>query len=159
RRAPRWRPPASSPASTWRSGSARRARGDSAMRLTQEQLQSRLRFDWRVLDEMWGPVIAGRAYASTSHLEPRSDPVESLATAHRASKYLVDYHVPTLVGPGRMAPATTIGFDLSVGDYPYQPPATWVVSEPVPYSPHFRSGAPICIGGVWKAGGGRVLLA
>ena len=113
------------------------------MRLTQEQLQARLRFDWRVLDEMWDAVIVGRAYASTSHLERRWDPVESVAQAHRASKYRVDYHVPTLAGPGRTAPVTTIGFDLSVGDYPYQPPAIWVVSEPVPYSPHLATSFPV----------------
>jgi hypothetical protein len=126
------------------------------MRLTQEQLRSRLRFDWRVLTAMWGPVIAGWAYASTCHLERRWAPIGSLAQAHRATKYRVDYHVPTLVGRGRFAPVTTIGFDLSVGDYPYQPPATWVVSEHVPYSPHFRRGAPVCIGDFW--GGPEPLL-
>ncbi|HXM58935.1 MAG TPA: hypothetical protein VOB72_26275 [Candidatus Dormibacteraeota bacterium] len=129
------------------------------MRLTQEQLQSRLRFDWHVLSEMWDPVVVGWAYASTSHLERRWDPVESIAQAHRATKYRVDYHVPTLIGPGTFAPVTTIGFDLAVGDYPYQPPATWVVSEHIPYSPHFRRGAPVCIGDFWEAGRGQVLLA
>ena len=129
------------------------------MRLTQEQLRSRLRFDWRVLAEMWGSVIEGRSYASTCHLERRAQPILSLAEAHRATKYRVDYHVPTLVGRGRFAPVTTIGFDLSVGDYPYQPPATWVVSDHVPYSPHFRRGAPVCIGDFWGAGRQPVLLA
>jgi hypothetical protein len=107
---------------------------------------------------MRGTLIDAQAYRSSEDLERARNPIAAVGDAHLAIKYKVTFRVPTLIGPGPMADATTIGFDLSTGNYPFSEPATWIISPHVPYSPHFKKGAPVCIGEIWKAGKGRMLL-
>jgi hypothetical protein len=128
------------------------------MSLTPAQLQSRRRLDYRIVRVMAGEVLRPEAYRTAEDLEHRTNPITSERDGHLATKYLVTFRVPTLIGPGRFAEETAIGFDLAVRDYPYAEPHTWIVSKHVPYSPHFRAGYPVCIGEVWCEEEGRWLL-
>jgi hypothetical protein len=128
------------------------------MALTAAQRRSRLAFDWEVSQAMNGEVIHAVAYRTTADLEAQRNPITSLADAGDATKYRVDFHVPTLVAAGRFVPVTTIGFDLDTGDYPISEPATWIVSDHTPWSPHFRRGSPVCLGELWTEAKGNMLL-
>jgi hypothetical protein len=46
---------------------------------------------------------------------------------------------------------------LAEGNYPFSKPASWVISKPIPWSPHFKYGAPICIGTIWSQSGSTLL--
>lgn len=129
------------------------------MGLTPEQRESRLRFDFEVCSRIWGDVISGAAHRTSADLERHANPITSINDGHLATKYLVAFKVPTLVGPDRFQDVTTIGFDLSTGNYPFTEPATWIVGPEVPWSPHFRRGSPVCIGEMWRESGGKMLLA
>ncbi len=99
------------------------------------------------------------AYRTSADLESSSDPVARTADAGEASKYRMTLRVPTLIGPGEFRPETVFGVDLDVRDYPLAEPLTWIISDPVPWSPHFQKGSPICIGAeFWTARKGHVTL-
>lgn len=127
-------------------------------RLTPEELKSRLRLDFQVFQRMQGTIFTGEAYRSKVDLDGRRNPITSVDQGHLATKYRVDFHVKTLIGPGRFANLTTIGVDLEVGNYPNAEPATWVITKPVPYSPHFKEGYPVCLGETWERSKGWMLL-
>jgi hypothetical protein len=127
--------------------------------------QSRLRFDWNVCQRMFNQPpaedlarIIVAAYRTTSDLQQQINPITSADEAHLATRYRALYHVPTLLGPGNFTPVTEIGFDLATGNYPFSEPATWIISSHVPYSPHFRQHAPVCLGELWPEAKGRMLL-
>jgi hypothetical protein len=129
-------------------------------RLTPQELRSRLSLDFRVCQHMFrtSNILAGEAYQHTSDLERGRNAIITPDRGHLARKYVVDFHVRTLIGRGRYADVTTIGFDLDVRNYPYEAPATWIISSPVPYSPHFKNRAPVCIGEIWERANGYMLL-
>jgi hypothetical protein len=79
--------------------------------------------------------------------------------AHLARHYRVEYRIKTLSGPDRYHDWTLVHIDLLAnGNYPYSMPACWVLSDPMPWSPHFKKGQPICIGRGWSVAQGRMLL-
>lgn len=126
--------------------------------LTPSQLRTRLAFDYQVANRMAGTIFEVQAFASTADLVARRDLIDDEAEAHRATKYRVTFSVPTLIGPGQFAPETEIGLDLSVRGYPASEPLTWVQSSHVPFSPHFKKGAPVCVGEIWRDARGHMLL-
>jgi len=126
--------------------------------LSPHQLASRYAFDFRVVRRMCDTVLDAEAFRSVADLSRGGPEIVDEGHGGLATCYRVKFHVPTLIGPGRFAPETVIGFNLAVGDYPYAAPVSWVISDHVPYSPHFRSGAPVCIGEVWSQSRGRMLL-
>ncbi|MGH9188535.1 MAG: hypothetical protein ACRD0Q_00650 [Acidimicrobiales bacterium] len=126
--------------------------------LSPAELRTRLAFDYEVASRMVGRVFDLQAFASTADLAARRNPVEDETEGHRATKYRVLFSVPTLVGPGQFAPETEVGIDLSVRGYPIAEPLTWVQSSHVPFSPHFKKGAPVCIGEIWREARGHMLL-
>ena len=126
--------------------------------LTPDQLRSRLDLDFRVLHDMSSPLFTATAFRSAADLRQRRTPVLHATDGRDATHYLVTFHVPTLIGPGRFSATTTIGLDLTVRGYPFVEPLTWLESDPVPFSPHFKRGAPVCIGEAWQQAGGRMLL-
>ncbi len=128
------------------------------MRLSAAQLADRRRFDYQVVSAMSGTLWAARAYACAAGLAHYRRPITTLDQAHRASRYAVTFHVPTLIGPGQIAEQTVIGFDLDVQGYPSTEPNTWIISPHVPYSPHFRRGSPVCTGEIWRTAKGQLLL-
>jgi hypothetical protein len=129
------------------------------MRLTAQELRKRYAFDYRVVRELDGPVLTVRAFGSTRDLETNTNPIESTDSAEQATRYRIDYHVRTLIGRGQWQPVTSIGFDLAVENYPTGEPANWIISDHIPYSPHFRKGSPVCTGEMWSDAGGRLLFA
>ena len=129
-------------------------------KLSPDDLRSRLRFDYQVCQRMFDPtsIIQVEAYRSTSDLDARRNQITSLSEAHLARKYRADFHIKTLIGKGKFADLTTIGFDLATGNYPYDEPTSWVISKPIPYSPHFKSGKSVCTSSLWETSNGRMLL-
>jgi hypothetical protein len=129
-------------------------------RLTAQELRNRLQLDYRVCYYMFGfnTVLSGEAYQSTEDMERRRNVITSPDRGYLAKRYRVDFHVKTLIGPGQFAEVTTIGFDLDMRNYPYEEPATWIISSHVPYSPHFKRRTPICIGEIWQRSNGHMLL-
>ena len=106
---------------------------------------SRHQFDYDVVTAMACSTFRPRAYRSRADLQ-RDRVVNDPALGVEVTAWAWEFRIPTLVGPGRWAESTTIGVDTDGGDYPLAAPATWLLSPHVPYSPHFRSGAPVCIG-------------
>ncbi|WP_066375831.1 hypothetical protein [Herbidospora mongoliensis] len=129
------------------------------MGLRAAELVERRRFDHRVVSGMRGPLFDFQAYRTSADLQDSRDPVTRAEDAGEVSKYQMTLRVPTLIGAGEFRPETVFGVDLDVRDYPLTEPLTWVVSDPVPWSPHFQKGSPICIGAeFWTARKGHVTL-
>lgn len=121
-------------------------------------LRTRYELDFRVVSEMSSPLIRAEAYANGNDLVNQANRIGDAARAAHATHYRVLFAVPTLIGPGALVPETEIGFRLDVRNYPYAEPATWLISSHVPFSPHFKRGAPVCLGEIWKEHDGRMLL-
>jgi hypothetical protein len=138
-------------------------------KLTPEERQDRLRFDYRVVMHMHmkqmqksKPVMQVFAFRNPDDLAKRRNPILSEDQGHLATHYLVDYSIRTLIGPDAYSDKTTISFDLQAnGNYPFSMPGVFVVESetPHPWTPHFRSGLPVCIDhDWWQEGGGTILL-
>jgi len=123
------------------------------------ELAERRRFDFRVVNDMRSRIFEFQAYRSTADLRDDHNQITRVEDADGASKYKMTLRVPTLVGPGQFSQETVFGVDLDVADYPMTEPATWLISERIPWSPHFAEGRPICIGSeFWVARRGHVTL-
>jgi hypothetical protein len=123
------------------------------------ELAERRRFDFRVVSEMRNSVFDFQAYRTPSDLERDRSRITRVEDATAASKYKMTLRIPTLIGPGKLCRETLFGVDLDVADYPMTEPGTWVISKPIPWSPHFREGSPICIGHeFWLGRKGHVTL-
>lgn len=129
-------------------------------RLSPSQLRSRLAFDHRVI----------RGLTATDHvtIQPvfvdgrreREVTIED-GEAGLATRYLVAYRFPILVGPGSTTNHAMVRFDLlGGGSYPHSAPVVEVLSQPRPWTPHVHptSGA-VCIGHGWSRAQGRMLAA
>jgi len=129
-------------------------------RLTQEQLNDRLKLDYMVANKMRSPIMNVTAYRDADDLEKRRNPVVSQDESHLATHYLVDYSIKTLVGPDDYSDRTSVKFDLLAnGNYPYTRPGCYVVSSRMPWTPHFRAKLPICIDhNMWEDARGNMLL-
>jgi hypothetical protein len=132
-------------------------------KLTAQQRRDRISFDSRVCMEMDRTcnLLQLEAYASADDLRARRNRIEGPGGSERALHYLATYKpLKTLCGPGEYTNETRIHIDLLAnGNYPYSPPASWVVSDKMPWTPHFKKGAVICIGDLWDVTGGKTLLA
>lgn len=128
-------------------------------KLTQQELRGRLAFDYGVAMDMHCPVMELSAHHIADEARKGEDAILDPARAHLARHYRVVYRIKTLAGPDRYHDWTLVHIDLLAnGNYPYSLPACWVLSEPMPWSPHFKKGNPICIGGSWGAAQGKMLL-
>ncbi len=130
--------------------------------LSPTQLAERRRLDHRVMLDMArrSELIEVRAFVRVDDLRSGANAIGTNGDAANANHYLVRYAVRTLAGPNRLFDATTVHFDLLAGgNYPYSEPACWVLSRPLPWTPHFREGSPICLGELWRDARGQVLLA
>jgi hypothetical protein len=136
-------------------------------RLSQDELHQRLRLDYRIAMRMAGTTQgAGRkavleltAYRSGDDLNAKRHAITSDAEGHLATQYRAVYHIKTLSGPDRYCDETVVHIDLLAnGNYPYSEPGRWVLSRPMPWSPHVKEGNPICIGEIWVNAHGQILL-
>lgn len=124
------------------------------------ELRERRAFEWRLLDEMGGDVFYAEAYAKVSDLDAKRSPILREADASDAICYRLGFNIPTFVGAGKFTDFTEIGVDSSVADYPLTAPRTWILSEHVPWNPHFMRGSPVCIGPhFWAPKHGHVTVA
>jgi hypothetical protein len=127
--------------------------------LMRQDLENRLRFDYEVVTRMANSVMRLTAYRNGTDLKAGTHPITTEAEAHQARHYRVEYRIKTLAGRGEYMDLTVVHVDLLCnGNYPYSEPACWVLSQPVPWSPHFKSGYPICLGEIWKEAKGNILL-
>jgi hypothetical protein len=138
-------------------------------KLTPEERQDRLRFDYQVVMQMHqkqaqkpNPIMEVSAFRNPDDMEKRRNPILSEDQGHLATHYLIDYHIRTLIGPGEYSDWTAVRFDLQAnGNYPFSTPGIFVVEKetPHPWTPHFRSGLPVCIDhDAWSEGQGTILL-
>jgi hypothetical protein len=129
------------------------------VKLDEDDLQSRLKYDYQTVMMMYSPLMEVQAYRNLDDLLARRDPVTSVAEAGSAKHYRVLYKIRTLVGRGRYSEQTIVRFDLDANNnYPLSEPACWVIESELPWTPHFREHTWICIGPIWKRAGGNILL-
>lgn len=122
-------------------------------------IQSRLRFDYKVVSLMRSPLLQVEAYLNVDDLKARRNPVTSVSEGHLATHYRVDYNLRTLTGPGSYSKLTTVHVDLFANiDYPVSDPACWVIESELPWTPHVADNGWICIGKIWEAAAGNMLL-
>jgi hypothetical protein len=129
-------------------------------KLSPDELTSRLRFDWKIVQQMTGPLLSVQGFKSLNDLADRKNPITKSQHAHRAVAYRVEYRVRSLVAEGEFHDRFEVSIDLlSGGDYPFSRPACFVVSRPIPWSPHFLplKGA-ICLGELWTNARGSITL-
>ena len=128
-------------------------------KLSPRQMKSRLRLDYRIATGMRGPTVSVEAYASLSNLQARRHRIATVNEAGKASHYLLDYHVKSLIAKGKFHDRFTVSIDLLSGNnYPFSAPNCQVISTPIPWSPHFTKGAPVCLGEFWPQQGGHATL-
>lgn len=128
-------------------------------KLTLAQRQDRLRFDFLVIKNMNSPIMSVKAYRSLEDMKARRNPINSKDEGASAAHYIADYMIKTLVGEDQYSSSTSVHFDLlAKGDYPFSDPVCWVISNEIPWTPHFSKGRPVCIGEIWEEAKGRMLL-
>jgi hypothetical protein len=99
------------------------------------------------------------AHRSLDDAKSQRLPIVKAVDGHLGRFYRVHYRIPTLGGAGKYSNSTTIVIDLAAnGGYPLSEPACWVISQPMPWSPHFREGSVICLGELWTERKGQILL-
>jgi hypothetical protein len=127
-------------------------------KLTPEDLRSRRMLDYRVLVAMDAQcdTIEVEAYTTAPDLRMRHNRIVDASAGHRALHYRVIYRIKTLIGPGQFSDETTIHVDTEVGNYPFDEPASWVLSK-IPWSPHFKTGTVVCTGDHWQRSGKSLL--
>jgi hypothetical protein len=71
----------------------------------------------------------------------------------RATVYVVELLIRSMVGPGRYHSSWTVRIDMGGSAYPRAVPWPSVLSSPKPWGPHFSlsGGGLICNGNVWSA--------
>jgi len=122
--------------------------------LTPAERAQRLRLDQRLLaalDAADCPLhVSG--HRSAEDVRAARDPVPP-GDPSPPSHYRVVYDFDTLRGPGeRHRPTVVHVAPLASGGYPVTPPSAWVVSDVIPWTPHFAANVPICHGGhMWIA--------
>jgi len=127
--------------------------------LSPSDLRSRLAFDHRVIRGMTSPILA-RVEAYEDDAAYRAGRALDLAggNAGRASVYVVDYRMRTMVSPGLEARGATAVLRLLAGsDYPMSEPLAVFGSRPLPFSPHVADSGTVCLGHGWAAARGRML--
>ena len=124
-----------------------------------QELIERRAFEFDVVTDMPSDCFEFEAYRNTQDLLRRQRRVTDQSRGGDVSTYVFILRVPTLSGPGSFASETVISVDTNVTDYPDHEPRTSVLSDPIPWSPHFLKGAPVCIGPeYWRPRSGHVTL-
>lgn len=128
-------------------------------RLSPSDLASRLTLDYRAVVGLSREAL-GAVHAVSTSSEPRALS-DSEGLSGRATRYVVEYRFTYLVGKGQTAGSATAFFDLLAGgNYPYSPPGVWILSRPVPWTPHVHPvTGTVCLGDGWVRASGRMLLA
>jgi len=124
-----------------------------------DYLYRRRVFDLRVLTAMRCATFDFEAYRSIADLERRQSRVTDPAAGATVTKYRWIFRIPTHISRDHFAPETELFVNTDVPDYPREPPDIWILSNHVPWSPHFRRNAPVCIAPeLWVPTGGHITL-
>lgn len=128
-------------------------------KFTLEDLGHRIAFDYRVAMPMQYKLMELSVHRKAKDARAHKNAISDPADANKAKHYRVAYRIKTLVGLDKYHDLTVVHIDLLAnGNYPFSEPSCWVISKPMPWSPHFKKGAPICIGEIWKQAKGKILL-
>lgn len=121
-------------------------------KLSQKDMASRRRFDWRVVQKMPNSICRFSAHNTPQDAEAGRSPIVDETDARCAAHYRAVYSFPTLVGPGKYGQPTIIRIDAADSKYPFASPSSWVVEKNgvFPWSPHFARGLPVCDGTIWR---------
>ncbi len=117
--------------------------------LTPEERLNRQRSDHRMLDALdasEAPIfVTGHRTAEDVRANRSPVPVgDRTPPAH----YRVVYDFDTLSAPNKRHRPTVVHVaPLASGGYPTTQPSAWVISDVVPWTPHFAANVPICHGG------------
>ncbi len=130
----------------------------STKRLPPGQLRSRLAYDHRVLLAMAGRETTLCSYRTSADAHAGRGQVPTPNEADPAQCFVLEVKVPTLVGPRKLSPSTTLRIDASGDGYPFRAPVVWHHSGPMPWNAHFGKGAPVCIGGDAWSNQGTTLI-
>jgi hypothetical protein len=123
-----------------------------AASLTPAERRERLKTDHRMLaalDADSCPIhVSG--HRSAADVRTDRDPVP-VGNAEPPAHFRVTYDFDTIRGPGqRHRPTVVHVAPLTSPSYPATPPSAWVVSDVVPWTPHFAARVPVCHGShVW----------
>lgn len=127
--------------------------------MNRRELADRRAFDLRVLSDMRCETFDFEAYRTRPDLTARRSKVTDPAAGADVTHYRWIFRIPTPVSKDRFAPVTEIGVNTDVTDYPRNPPGTEILSSHVPWSPHFKNNAPVCIGPeIWGPRDGHIVL-
>ena len=130
-------------------------------KLTADQLQNRLRFDFKIAMGLANRIVSVEAYADRSDLLKCRHGITDDKLAAQAHLYLAKFRIKSLVGVGLYHDDFQMVISLlDGGNYPFTPPITHVISKPLPWSPHFAPSAtlPVCIGEFWGDARGRATV-
>jgi hypothetical protein len=128
-------------------------------KLTDDELRSRLSFDYQTVMLMSCPLMMVEAYRNLDDLLARRNLITSPEQGHLAVHYRVKYNLKTLVGRGLYSNSTTVRFDLFAdNNYPESEPPCFVIDSQLPWSPHFHSQLAVCTGEIWEEADGNMLL-
>jgi len=128
-------------------------------RLTDDELRSRLNFDYQTVRLMSCPLMMVEAYRNLDDLLARRNMITAPEHGYLAVHYRVKYNLKTLVGPGRYSNSTTVRFDLFAdNNYPESEPPCFVIESELPWSPHFHPQFAVCTGPIWDEADGNMLL-
>jgi len=123
------------------------------------QRRQRLTFDYRITQSIHSPLVKITAFRSAADLQGKRLAITSVEEGGKATHYLLDCRIKSLVGRGKHHDRFAISVDLLAGgNYPFTKPVSDVISEPRPWSPHFTKGAPICVGEFWEQQKGHATL-
>jgi|SRR5579884_3796929 len=116
--------------------------------LTPAERLERQRTDHRLIEALNAAdcpiVVTGHHSAEDARAGRKS---VLLGDRNPPSHYRVVYDFDTLRGPAQRHRPTVVHISpLANGDYPATPPTAWVVSDVVPWTPHFSANVPICHG-------------
>jgi hypothetical protein len=122
--------------------------------LTPDERRERQRTDHRLIDALDADPCPIRVtgHRSAEDVRANRDPV-LVGDQNPPSHYRVVYDFDTLRGPGvRHRPTVVHVAPLANGAYPASSPSAWVISDVMPWTPHFAARVPICHGDhVWMA--------
>jgi hypothetical protein len=128
-------------------------------KFTSADLGRRIAFDYRVAMPMRYKLMELSAHRKAKDARAHKNAISDPAEANKAKHYRIVYRIKTLVGLAKYHDLTVVHIDLLAnGNYPFSNPSCWVISKPMPWSPHFKEGAPICIGDIWNQAKGEILL-
>lgn len=127
--------------------------------MNRRDLADRRAFDLKVLSDMRCDTFDFEAYRTGADLDSRRARVTDPSAGADVTHYRWIYRIRTHISKTSFSSVTEIGVSTDVTDYPRQPPGTWVISDDMPWSPHFRKGSPVCIGSeIWGPRDGHIVL-